>query len=188
MTMNKRITATVIIACMMLSLTSCSAHAKPTVMQTMESFGTFSQNPDSETVQSHITDDTMETVTLKGSEDDTYTFRYDSDIVTYSGQGGNFFLIGSSPTECYLHVMIQSNGSYEDALNTASGRIVEDYTLDSGRKAFCYKTSDANTYHIIIEANDIVVSGNGTVKITIGSADSWLYSRQDIANMVDKGF
>ena len=86
-------------------------------------FGTFSQNPDSETVQSHITDDTMETVTLKGSEDDTYTFRYDSDIVTYSGQGGNFFLIGSSPTECYLHVMIQSNGSYEDALNTASGSL-----------------------------------------------------------------
>ena len=130
----------------------------------------------------------METIALKGSDEDAYQFSFDSDIITYSGQGGNFFLIGSSPTECYLHIMIQSGSTYEDALNTASGRIVEDYTLDSGRKAFCYKTNDANTCHIIIEANDIVASGSGTVKLTIGSEDSWLYSRKDIANMVDKGF
>lgn len=37
------------------------------------------------------------------------------------------------------------------------------FSVTSCRKAFCYKTNDANTCHTIIEANDI-------------------------ANMVDKGF
>ena len=129
------------------------------------------------------------TVTLKGSGDDTFPFSYDSDVLTYTGQGGNFFFVGSSPTECYLHIMVQSGDeTYEDAFQVAQGRIVEEYTLKSGRRAFCYKTSDANTLHVLIEAKDLVESGNCLVKLTIGSPDDWYYSQEQIANMVDDGF
>ena len=65
---------------------------------------------------------------------------------------------------------------------------LHDVFCDVMQRSFCYKINDANTCHTIIKANDIVASGSGTVKITIGSEDSWLYSRNGIANMVDKGF
>lgn len=186
MTMNKRIIFTVMLAFAMLFSAACSNPAKPTIMQSMETFATTPQSSVSEVF---VMDDPTESITLTGSEDDSYTFSYDSDVITYSGQGGNFFLVGSNPTECYLHIMVQSGtGTFEEALKTASGRIAEEYVLDSGRKAVCYKTNDASIYHIIIEANDLVSSGDGIIKITIGSADKWLYSRQDIANMVDNGF
>ena len=64
----------------------------------------------------------------------------------------------------------------------------EEFVLDSGRRAFCYKTSDASTCHVIIDGSDINPSGNALIKITIGSADLWLYTYKDLANMVDKGF
>ena len=190
MTMNKRTISAALVVCMVLSATACSTRTKATVIQTMESFSSsqennFTEESEATTAESAI----LETVTLKGSGDDTYAFTFDSEIITYTGQGGNFFLVGSSPTECYLHIMVQSGDStYEDAFDSASGRIVEEYTLKSGRRAFCYKTSDANTLHVIIDAKDLVTSGNCLIKISIGSADSWYYSQEQIANMVDSGF
>ena len=189
MTMDKKTIAFALAALVMFSATACSGRPNATVIQTMESFATAQQSASAGESGATTLDSSLESIVLRGSGDDTYDFTYDSDIVTYSGQGGNFFLVGSSPTECYLHIMVQSGDeTYEGALSTSSGRIVEEYTLDSGRRAFCYKTNDANTLHVIIEANDIVTSGNGIIKITIGSADSWLYSQDQIANMVDQGF
>ena len=190
MTMNRRLTAGALIACMMLSVTACSVHTRATVIQTMESFETSQQSTLSEeTSEALVQENIMGSVTLKGSGDDTYPFSYDSDVLTYTGQGGNFFFVGSSPTECYLHIMVQSGDeTYEDAFQVAQGRIIEEYTLKSGRRAFCYKTSDANTLHVLIEAKDLVESGNCLVKLTIGSPDAWYYSQEQIANMVDDGF
>ena len=190
MTMNRRLTAGALIACMMLSVTACSGHTRATVIQTMESFETSQQSTLSEeTSEALVQENIMGSVTLKGSGDDTYPFSYDSDVLTYTGQGGNFFFVGSSPTECYLHIMVQSGDeTYEDAFQVAQGRIIEEYTLKSGRRAFCYKTSDANTLHVLIEAKDLVESGNCLVKLTIGSPDAWYYSQEQIANMVDDGF
>ncbi len=174
----------------MLSLTACDGRTKATVLQTKETFATVSQSTEAgETAALFSGDDPIESITLHGTGDDTYTFSFDSDIITYSGQGGNFFLVGSSPTECYLHIMVQSaSETYDDALETESGRIIEKFTLDSGRRAFCYKTNDAGNIHVIIENDGIGQSGTGLIKMTIGSADSWLYSYTDIANMVDRGF
>ena len=190
MTMNRRLTAGALIACMMLSVTACSGHTRATVIQAMESFETSQQSTLSEeTSAAVVQENIMGSVTLKGSGDDTFPFSYDSDVLTYTGQGGNFFFVGSSPTECYLHIMVQSGDeTYEDAFQVAQGRIVEEYTLKSGRRAFCYKTSDANTLHVLIEAKDLVESGNCLVKLTIGSPDDWYYSQEQIANMVDDGF
>lgn len=190
MTMKKRTTALVLVACLMLAATACDNRPKATVIQTMAPFETSQQSTVTEETEPAVsTVSALENITLRGSGDDTYTFTYDSDIITYSGQGGNFFLVGSSPTECYLHVMVQSGDTtYEDALQTESGRIDEEFVLDSGRRAFCYKTSDASTCHVIIDGSDINPSGNALIKITIGSADLWLYTYKDLANMVDKGF
>ena len=188
--MNRKITAGALIACMMLSVTACSGHTRATVIQTMETFETSHQStlPD-ETGAATVQQNIMESIILKGSGDDTYPFSYDSDVLTYTGQGGNFFFVGSSPTECYLHIMVQSGDvTYEDAFESESGRIVEEYTLKSGRRAFCYKTSDANTLHVLIEAKDLVESGNCLVRLTIGSPDAWYYSQEQIADMVDDGF
>ena len=41
---------------------------------------------------------------------------------------------------------------------------------------------------VVDDGSDINPSGNALIKITIGSADSWLYTYNDLANMVDKGF
>lgn len=188
MTMKKRTIASALIVCSLLAATACDSHTKATVIQTMATFETTGQNSLPEETESTTAEAVPEMITLRGSGDDTYPFSYDSDIITYTGQGGKFFLVGSSPTECYLHIMVQSGSeTYEDVLKAESERIVEEFVLDSGRRAFSYKTSDASTCHVIIEAGDII-SGNGLIKITIGSADSWMYSHTDIANMVDKGF
>ena len=190
MTMKKRTIAAALAVCTVLSATACSNRPKATLIQTMETFASsqensFTEEPEVTTAESAI----LETITLKGSGDDTYSFTFDSEIITYTGQGGNFFLVGSSPTECYLHIMVQSGDTtYEDAFESASGRIVEEYILKSGRRAFCYKTSEANTLHVIIDAKDLVTSGNCLIKISIGSADSWYYSQSQIADMVDDGF
>ena len=190
MTMSKKTVAVALASCIMLSLTACSGHSKPTVIQTMETFATTQNGTAAEQTESTSElADSMDIITLRGSGDDTYSFDYDSDIIVYSGQGGNFFLVGSSPTECYLHIMVlDGDETYDDAYSSAAGKIVEEYTLESGRRAFSYKTSDANTCHMIIDAKGIVSSGNGQIKITVGSADSWEYSLEQIANMVDKGF
>lgn len=190
LTMNKRVAAIALTACMMLSVTACGGRPKATVIQSMETFGTTQNTTFSEeTAAATAVGTTIDKITLSGTGDDTYSFSFDSDIITYTGQGGNFFLVGSSPTECYLHIMVQDGDStYEDARNAEAGRIAEEFTLESGRRAFIYKTSDANTSHIIIEANDIASSGNCLVKVTVGSAGSWLYSVRDIANMVGNGF
>ena len=188
MTMKKRTIASALIVCSLLAATACDSHTKATVIQTMATFEATGQNSLPEETESTTAEAVPEMITLRGSGDDTYPFSYDSDIITYTGQGGKFFLVGSSPTECYLHIMVQSGSeTYEDVLKAESERIVEEFVLDSGRRAFSYKTSDASTCHVIIEAGDII-SGNGIIKITIGSADSWMYSYKDIANMVDKGF
>ena len=187
MTMNKRTVAAALAACMMFSVTACSGHTKATVIQTMETFAGSKESTVAESTT--VVTDSMDSVTLRGTGDDTYSFDFDSDIIVYSGQGGNFFLVGSSPTECYLHIMVlDNNETYEDYLDQAAGRIDGRYTLESGRRAFCFNTSDASTCHIIIEANDIVTSETGLIKITVGSVDSWEYSLEQIANMVDKGF
>ena len=190
MTMKKRTIASALIVCSLLAATACSSRPKATVVQTYETFATTNESSGSEETEPPVTTgDPMESIMLRGTGDDEYSFTYDSDIVTYTGQGGNFFLVGSSPTECYLHVMVQSGDTtYDEALETESGRIDEEFVLDSGRRAFCYKTSDVSTCHVIIDASDINPSGNALIKITIGSVDSWLYTYKDLANMVDKGF
>lgn len=190
MTMEKRTIAAALAVCTVLSATACSIRPRATVIQTMETFSSSQESSLTETSEATTAESAiLETVLLKGSGDDTYSFTFDSEMITYSGQGGNFFLVGSSPTECYLHIMVQSGDTtYEDTFESAAGRIVEEYTLPSGRRAFCYKTSEANTLHVIIDAKDLVTTGNCLVKISIGSADAWPYSQSKIADMVDNGF
>ena len=136
-------------------------------------------------------EDAYRTVTLYCLEaGEQYSFRYDSDILEYTGQGGDFYLVGSTSTKCYLHLIVQNweEESYDSVRSAASDNNIEDFTLESGRRAFGYAGSVENTYHAVIDAEGIVPSGNGLIKIYLGSIDSWPYSCEQIISMVDSGF
>ncbi len=118
-----------------------------------------------------------------------YPFQFDKSVLEYD-RGGDFHLVGSSATECYLNIVIQDweEESYDVIKSTNSGSITKEFVLSSGREAFCYNTDIDNTYHMAIDADGIVESGNGIIKISVGNADKWPLSVEEITEMVDAGF
>ena len=184
--MNRRAVAAVLILCVMLASAACSNNTSPTVIHEAETFGTSGTTSDNLAFM----DPVYENVVLSSESGVTYDFKYDSDILAYTGQGGNFYLVGSDATKCFLHVIIQDqmNESFDEAKSAYQGSIKKEFTLDSGRKAFIYTTDDANNIHVVIDAEGIIPSGKGLINIYVGSVETWPYSGEQIADQVDKGF
>ena len=190
--MLKRITALALVTCLTMAMTACDSRTKTTAGQ--------------DVIISHatkLTDDTWDDLDLTDAESafrtvtlycleagEQYKFRYDSDILEYTGQGGDFYLVGSTSTKCYLHMIIQNweEESYDSVRSTCTESNIDEYTLESGRRAFGYAGSVENTYHVIIDAEGIVPSGNGLIKIYLGSVSSWPYSCEQIIQLIDSGF
>lgn len=119
----------------------------------------------------------------------SFPFKYDSDIFSYVGEGGTFYLVGTDATKCFLHIIVQDlpDRSYADA-RTKNENITE-FTLESGRKAFYYCVSgDEDNCHIMIDAGNLASGGNCVINCYLGSKKSWDYTEVQIANMIDKGF
>ena len=190
--MMKRITALVMAACVMIQVTACGGNTNMTTSQTsVISHATKVTEGSFDIIDPIAEEDAYRTVTLYCLEaGEQYSFRYDSDILEYTGQGGDFYLVGSTSTKCYLHLIVQNweEESYDSVRSAASDSIIEDFTLESGRRAFGYAGSVENTYHAVIDAEGIVPSGNGMIKIYLGSINSWPYSCEQIISMVDSGF
>lgn len=184
--MNRRAVAAALILCVMMASVSCSNKPSPTVIHEAETFGTSGTTR----AEPGFMDEFYEQVVLSSESGVTYDFKYDSDILAYTGQGGNFYLVGSDATKCFLHVIIQDqmNESFEEAKSVYQGSITKEFTLDSGRKAFIYTTDDTNNIHVVIDAEGIIPAGKGLVNIYIGSVEIWPYSSEQIADQVDKGF
>ncbi|MBQ1294466.1 MAG: hypothetical protein IIY21_10530, partial [Clostridiales bacterium] len=117
-------------------------------------------------------------------EGETYQFSYDSDILQYTGQGGNFYLCGSTATECYLHIMVQKDDGtlYDSTKESVMGWILKEFKLNSGSRALSYATSEDNIFNILIE------SEGKLIKVRVGAADKWPYSVEQLANAIDSGF
>ena len=184
--MRRRTIALVLLVCLMLSAASCGKTPEASVVQTSPTVAT---DGTTRLPQSFMEDAYVE-IELCAEAGTTYTFKYDSDIFAYTGQGGNFYLIGSDPTKCFLHVVIQDQNSdaFDTAKQSLDGKITKEFTLDSGRKAFIYSTDDANNIHVVYDASGITPSGHGLINLYIGAVDTWPYSAEQIANMADKGF
>ena len=184
--MNRRAVFAVLVFCVMLASAACNKNPSPTVIHAAETFGTSGTTR----ADPGFMDAVYENVVLSSESGVTYDFKYDSDILAYTGQGGNFYLVGSDATKCFLHVIIQDqmNASFDEAKNAYQGSIKKEFTLDSGRKAFIYTTDDANNIHVVIDAEGIVPSGKGLINIYVGSVETWPYSGEQIADQVDKGF
>lgn len=183
--MIRKTVAAILLAGMTLSIGACTSDSHGPKATTI----TFAQqfvDPTAETTVLEIeTGEFVETVTLKGSgEGETYQFSYDSDILQYTGQGGNFYLCGSTATECYLHIMVQKDDGtlYDSTKESVMGWILKEFKLNSGRRALSYATSEDNIYNILIE------SGGKLIKVRVGTADKWPYSVEQLANAIDSGF
>ena len=195
--MKKTIIGTVVILAMLCSLTAC-ANNQPQQNTERETEITNTE-PSAEEKNNELTDDSNNnsfsnnapaSVLITCLENGTrYNFRYDKSLLEYD-RGGDFHLLGSSATECYLHIIIQDweEENYSAFKDSNSENILEEFTLSSGRQAFSYSSDIDNTYHIVIDANGIVDSGNGVIKISVGKADQWSLSYKEITEMVDAGF
>ena len=183
--MIRKTVAAILLAGMALSFCACSSGSH-TPKATTISFGQEFVDPTTETTVVTIeTGEFLKTVTLKGSEEgETYQFSYDSDILQYTGQGGNFYLCGSTATECYLHIMVQKDDGtlYDTAKESVMGYILKEFKLVSGRRAMSYATSEKNVYNILIESEGKII------KVRVGTADQWPYSVEQLANTIDSGF
>ena len=184
--MNRRAGAAVLIACFMLSSAACNKAPSATVVTVASSFGTEKTGGTSQGFMDAI----YENAVLTSDTGNSYDFKYDCDIFAYTGQGGNFYLVGSDATKCFLHIIIedQTDDSFDEAKKAYEKSITKEFTLGSGHRAFIYTTSDANNIHVIIDAGDLVSSGKGLINIYIGSVESWPYTGEQIADQVDKGF
>ena len=145
--MIRKTVAAILLAGMTLSACACTADAHGPKATTV-SFAHEFVDPTAETTVLEIeTGEFVETVTLKGSgEGETYQFSYDSDILQYTGQGGNFYLCGSTATECYLHIMVQKDDGtlYDTTKESVMGWILKEFKLNSGSRALSYATSEDN--------------------------------------------
>ena len=184
--MNRRAVAAALILCVMMASVSCSDKPSPTVIHEAETFGTSGTTR----AEPGFMDEVYEQVVLSSEAGVTYDFKYDSDILAYTGQGGNFYLVGSDATKCFLHVIIQDqvNESFDDAKTAYQGSITKEFTLESGRRAFIYTTDDASNIHVVIDAEGIINSGKGLISIYIGAVETWPFSGEQIADQVEKGF
>ena len=189
--MHRRLMALITAAGMVFSFTACGNAISPSAENITTDTVTEKTEMTSPTTVFNNVFDAYRTATIYCLEaGEQYKFRYDSDILEYTGQGGDFFLVGSTSTKCYLHLIIQNweEESYDSVREACTESGITDYTLESGRRAFGYPGSVENTYHVIIDADGIVPSGNGMIKLYLGSIDSWPFSCEQIIRMVDKGF
>ena len=183
--MIRKTVAAILLTGMALSFGACSSGSH-TPKATTISFGQEFVDPTAETTVLEIeTGEFIESVTLKGSgEGETYQFYYDSDILQYTGQGGNFYLCGSTATECYLHIMVQKDDGtlYDSTKESVMGWILKEFKLNSGNRAMSYATSEDNIYNILIESEGKLIN------VRVGTADKWPYSVEQLANAIDSGF
>lgn len=186
--MNKRTIAVAMATCMLLSITACDRlQAKASEIHTQATFGATDETGATTPI---FMQETYEEVVLASETGATYDFSYDTDILTYTGQGGNFYLVGSDATKCFLHVVVldQAQDSFDSSKTNYKSSITSEFTLGSGHNAFIYKTADANNIHVVIDGSSIFPSGKGVINVYIGSASSWPYSAEQIAGIVDSGF
>ena len=183
--MIRKTVAAILLAGMTLSVGACTSDAHGPNATTITFAHEFVDPTAETTVLEMETGEFVESVTLKGSgEGETYEFSYDSDILQYTGQGGNFYLCGSTATECYLHIMVQKDDGtlYDTTKESVMGWILKEFKLDSGNRALSYATSEDNVYNILIE------SEGKLIKVRVGAADKWPYSVEQLANAIDQGF
>lgn len=136
-------------------------------------------------------DDTYVDVVLTSESGAEIKYKYDSDLLSYVGQGGTFYLIGTDATKCFVHIVVQdvSFGSYAEAKEKDSKYGIKETELASGRKAYWYAVpGDDNNFHIVIDAKDITPSGKGVISCYVGSKSAWDYTEEKIAFIMDKGF
>lgn len=183
--MIRKTVAAILLAGMTLSVAACTSNSHVPKATAVTFAQEFVDPTATATVPEIETGEFVQTVTLKGSEEgETYQFSYDSDILQYTGQGGNFYLCGSTATECYLHIMVQKDDGtlYDSAKESVMGWILKEFKLDSGRRALSYATSEDNIFNILIE------SEGKLIKVRVGTADKWPYSVEQLANAIDRGF
>lgn len=183
--MIKKTVAAILLAGMTLSFSACSADSHGPKATTITFAQEFVDPTAEESVVTIETGEFFQTITLKGSgEGEEYQFKYDSDILQYTGQGGNFYLCGSTATECYLHIMVQSDDGtlYDTTKESVMGYIMKQFKLVSGKRALSYATSEDNVYNILIESDGKLIN------VRVGAADKWPYSVEQIANLIDSGF
>ena len=195
--MKKTIISTVVTLAMLCSLTACTNDQPPqntdrateiTIVEPSIEETNYDQTDDSK--DDKVPNNASSSILITCLENGTrYKFRYDKSILEYD-RGGDFHLSGSSATECYLHIIIQDweEENYSAFKDSKTGKIIDEFTLSSGRQAFSYRSDIDNTYHVGVDANGIVDSGNGVIKISVGKADRWSLSCQEITEMVDSGF
>ncbi len=182
-------TAVLLTLSMLISVSACGKTSEKNY-SSQETFRKAYYEP-AKPSKSFLNEDTYEQTELRSESGEVIKFLYDSDVISYIGQGGTFYLVGTDATKCFLHIVIQdvSAGSYEDAKTANSKYSPKDIALESGRKAFCFSvTGDEDNLHIMIDAKDIVPSGKGIISCYVGAKSAWEYSEANIANMIDKGF
>lgn len=187
--MNKKLTAALLTLSVLISVSACGK-TQTNYHTSQETFGKTYYEP-AKPSKSPLYEDTYEQTELRSESGAVIKFLYDSDIISYIGQGGTFYLVGTDATKCFLHIVIQdvSAGTYEDAKTANSKYDPKDIALESGRKAFCFTvTGDESNLHIMIDAKDIVPSGKGVISCYVGTKSAWEYSEANIAKMIDKGF
>lgn len=179
--------AALLSACMLITLSACGKK-QPQYYTTQEKFRKISTET-TKVPQNPIYEDTYSEMQLTSESGAVITYKYDSDMISYVGQGGTFYAVGTDATKGFIHMTVQdvSAGSYEDAKNAAGS--VTEVTLESGRKAFYYAAAnDGDNFHLVIDAASVIPSGKGVIHCYIGSKSSWSYGEEKIANVLDKGF
>lgn len=185
--MNKKITAVLLTFGMLASLSAC--RMQPKYYNQKETFKKYSTESTKAT-KSFLYEDTTIKIGLSAESGAALKYTYDSDLISYVGQGGTFYPVGTDATKCFLHLVIQdmSVNSYEDA-KAKAGSNIKEITLESGRKAFYYSApGDENSFTLIIDAKEITPSGRGVINCDVGGKSYWKYSEENIANIIDKGF
>lgn len=187
--MNKKTVAVLMSFGMLISMSACD-NKRAHYYNSQETFRKISTET-TKYAKNPVYDDTYVEMKLISESGVTVWYKYDSDMLSYVGQGGTFYVIGTDATKGFVHITVQdvSAGSFEEAKNAVSGASVTEITLESGRKAFYYTAAnDGDNFHLVIDAKDILSSGKGVVHCYIGSKTSWTYGEEKIANVLDKGF
>ena len=181
-------TAALLLASMLICVSACGKK-QAQYYPTQEKFRKISTET-TKYAKNPVYDDTYVEMKLTSESGAAVWYKYDSDMLSYVGEGGTFYVIGTDATKGFVHITVQdkSVGSYEEAKNAVSGSVTE-ITLESGRKAFYYTAAnDGDNFHLVIDAKEILSSGKGVVHFYIGSKTSWTYGEDKIANVLDKGF
>ena len=186
--MKKKVIAAILTVSMLSAVSACYNRTRPNYYKPKETSQAKYTTIATETSRFNY-EDSYEKAILYSESGASYPFKYDSDIFSYVGEGGTFYLVGTDATKCFLHIIVQdvTDVSYIDA-KTKNDNISE-ITLESGRKAFFYYVSgDEDNCHIVIDASKLIPSGKGIINCYLGSKKAWNYTEAQIANMIDKGF